>query len=389
MAESKPKLAEPRQDAQPGRSLSGLKTVDLMKTDAMIQRFSSYAPPGIDFRPLHASAALAIAASRDLQKAEGLTLIQAMMGVTRLGLEINSPLGHAYLIPFEMNGKMTIQVVIGYRGYVELAFRSGHLITIGGDVATVPEWEGKLFQFQKGTEPFLRHTFPPTRIEDEDAPAFAYAVAQLKDGSKFDVMPWAAIQRIKGGSQGYSYAKSRGEASAAYRKNPWVAHEWQMGVKTVLRRLQKTMQLTPALALATALDEMGEEREIDFGSIVDIDPSQWRDMTDEAERTAEGKEGEQHQVKTPAGKDEKKPAPQAETKPDAKPAATKKDEPSGDPRDQDGRPPLDGEVTTQAAATEQQDKLAPAKAAEPDIAVSSPPPKAANGAAQPAKDFWS
>jgi recombination protein RecT len=357
----KPKIAQPRREA--GRALADGAMLERMKTQQMIERFASYAPPGIDYHPLHASAVLAIAQEPKLQKAAPLMLVQTMMGVTRLGLEINSPLGHAYLIPFEMNGKVVIQVVIGYRGYIELAYRSGELIAIGGDVATMAEWEKKLFTFQKGTDAHLHHTFLPTRLEGEEEPAFAYAVAKMKDGEKFDVMPWAAIQRIKGGSQGFLYAKSQGEASKTFLKNPWVAHEWPMGVKTVLRRLTKTMRLTAALAQATALDEMGEEREIDFGAVVDLDPAQWRDMTDAGEKEREGKSGEQHQVKTPDAKPEAEKA-----KADATKKTETKPEPTGDPRDE---PPQEGEIVKggpkageqkQAAAEETRKPAAQAKA---------------------------
>lgn len=329
MADAKPKIAEPRGTPPATRSI-----VDQMKTPAMIERFARYAPPGVDFKPLHASAALAIMSQPLLQEAKPLTLVQAMMGVTRLGLSINTPEGHAYLIPFKMGNDVVIQVVIGYRGFVELAFRSDEKLVIGGDVATMAEWEQHLFKFQKGTESFLHHTFPPTRLEGEEPPAYAYAVASTSGGEKFDVIPWAAIQRIRNGSQGYAYAKSRGEGSATYQKNPWVAHEWQMGVKTVLRRLTKTMRLSAAMASAVALDEMGEQRDIDFGSVVDIDPKDWSDVTEGREREDDGKAGEQHQVKTTEAKTEPK---KTASRPVEKPEVAK----DGDPRPE---PPQEGEI---------------------------------------------
>ncbi len=379
MADKPNKIADPR-----GTSVK-LSIVDQMKTPAMIERFARYAPPGVDFKPLHASAALAIMSQPLLQQAKPLTLVQAMMGVTRLGLSINTPEGHAYLIPFKSGSDVIIQVVIGYRGFIELAFRSEDKLIIGGDVATMAEWETGLFKFQKGTEPFLHHTFPPTRQEGEDPPAFAYAVASTSGGEKFDVIPWSAIQRIRDGSQGYTYARSQGEGSKTFQKNPWVAHEWQMGVKTVLRRLTKTMRLSAAMASAVALDEMGEQRDIDFGSVVDIDPKDWADVTEGREREEDGARGEQHQVKTPAAGN----ASPTKEKPAAKNAAKPVDEPQGDPRPE---PPLQGEPVEQAAsarpeaAQAPQADPAPPKATEP----TTPQERAENRkTAKPAADFWS
>lgn len=388
MADAKPKIAEARQSAQPGRAVAERGMLDTMKTQAMIERFASYAPPGIDYKPLHASAVLAIAQQPLLQKAKPLTLVQAMMGVTRLGLAINTPEGHCYLIPFEMNGEVIIQVVIGYRGFIELAFRAGEMIAIGGDVATMPEWDQGLFKFQKGTEEFLRHTFLPTRIEGGDVPAFAYAVAKLKEGEKFDVMPWAGVLRIRDASQGYIYAKSKGDNSKTFLKNPWHAHEWPMGVKTVLRRMTKTMRLSAAMAQAVALDEMGEERDIDFGSVVDLDPEQWRDLTDAGERQQEGKAGEQHQVRTPEAdkpKAETKKAEMAKASPTTteersanRAAAASKSE-GGDPRPE---PPMEGKPMQREAE-------------KPAAQTKSPPPAdpprtngADKAAAKGAADFW-
>ena len=378
MADPKPKLAEARTDTK----VAGRSVVEQMKTPAMIERFARYAPPGIDFKPLHASAALAIMAQPLLQKAKPLTLVQAMMGVTRLGLPINTPEGHAYLIPFEMGGDIIIQVVIGYRGFLELAFRSDAELVIGGDVATIAEWEGGLFKFQKGTQPYLHHTFGPKRLEGEEPAAFAYAVASTKGGEKFDVIPWSAISRIRDGSQGYSYAKSKGSESKTFLKNPWVAHEWQMGVKTVLRRLTKTMRLSAAMASAVALDEMGEQRDIDFGSVIDIDPKDWADVT-------EPTNPDQHQVKTPhdpktgevvedgagTGKETKDAGPAKDTKKtETKKKTEPKPEPEGDPRPE---PPAEGEpaktspTTTEerdanrAAATEKKSEVAKQAKADP------------------------
>ena len=53
-----------------------------------------------------------------------------MMQSAQLGLEPNTALGLAYLIPYEVKGINKVQFQIGYKGLLELANRSGKLKTL-------------------------------------------------------------------------------------------------------------------------------------------------------------------------------------------------------------------------------------------------------------------
>src|SRR5262245_14365 len=61
----------------------------------------------------------------------------AIFQAAQLGLEPGGGLGHCYLIPFRDNrrGVTTCTFVPGYKGYVELAHRSGRVAKIGARVA--------------------------------------------------------------------------------------------------------------------------------------------------------------------------------------------------------------------------------------------------------------
>lgn len=71
-----------------------------------------------------------------LQKADPKTIYQAAMMAATLDLPINQNLGFAYLIPYGTQ----CQFQLGYKGYIQLALRSGQFKTI----SAAPIFEGQL-----------------------------------------------------------------------------------------------------------------------------------------------------------------------------------------------------------------------------------------------------
>ena len=53
------------------------------------------------------------------------SFLGAMMTAAQLGVEPNTPLGQAYLIPYRNKGVMECQFQLGYKGLIDLAYRSG------------------------------------------------------------------------------------------------------------------------------------------------------------------------------------------------------------------------------------------------------------------------
>ena len=56
-----------------------------------------------------------------------MSFIAALMNAAQLGLEPNTPLGQAYLIPYKNKGIMECQFQLGYKGMIDLAYRSGQI----------------------------------------------------------------------------------------------------------------------------------------------------------------------------------------------------------------------------------------------------------------------
>ena len=66
----------------------------------------------------------------ELQKCTPMSFIAALLNAAQLGLEPNTPLGQAYLIPYKNKGVLECQFQIGYKGLIELAYRNGQMQTI-------------------------------------------------------------------------------------------------------------------------------------------------------------------------------------------------------------------------------------------------------------------
>ncbi|MCA7083438.1 recombination protein RecT [Cupriavidus sp. DB3] len=190
------------------------------------------------------------------------SLMGAVVQCSQLGLEPNTPLGHAYLIPFEkkkqQNGrwvtdKVETQIVIGYKGLIDLARRSGQVVSIAAHAVR----EGDHFEYAYGLDEKLEHK--PAMSGRGRVVAF-YAVAKLVGGGHaFEVMSAEQVNEIRDASQNYKFARDK-------EKTVWGQHYEEMGRKTVLRRLFKYLPVSIELANASALDGLharGESQALD------------------------------------------------------------------------------------------------------------------------------
>jgi recombination protein RecT len=216
--------------------------------------------------------AMAVYKTPKLAECEAMSLLGAMMACASFGLEPNTPLAHAYLIPFEKKKKqgkdwiterVDVNLIIGYRGYIDLARRTGELVSLHADVA----YEGDDFSFEYGSNMHLRHV--PKGSWEGRKPLYVYAHASLKDGQAFEVLPNEQVLKIRDNAQGYKAAVYSGKDSVAYKTSPWVAYEHEMKAKTMIRRLSKVLPMSIEFANAAALDTMSEANKVDFSAYAD------------------------------------------------------------------------------------------------------------------------
>ena len=183
-----------------------------------------------------------------------MSFIAAIMNSAQLGLEPNTPLNQAYLIPYRNNKKQCIecQFQIGYKGMVELAYRNDQMQSI--EAHTI--YENDEFQYELGLTPKLKHI--PAWKDRGNIIGF-YAVFHLKNGGyQFEVMSKEDIDAFAS-----VYSKA---FSSDY--SPWKTNYEQMALKTVLKRLLKTAPMKTEFRKAISMDEsIKTELSIDMSEV--------------------------------------------------------------------------------------------------------------------------
>ena len=213
-------------------------------------------------------AATEVRKNKALLNTEPTSFLGSVMQAAQLGLEPGSALGQAYLVPYGNQ----CQLIIGYKGMIDLARRSGQVLSLNAYAVR----EGDDFSFQLGLKPDIHHV-PSLEADRINKPiTYVYAVATLKGGGyQFEVMSRAEVEAVK------AKAKS---------KNIWTNYFEEMAKKTVIRRLFKYLPVSiEALEItnADAKREAGEKVEPD--DVINIEAVSVKDFEDgEVISTQEG-----------------------------------------------------------------------------------------------------
>ena len=88
-----------------------------------------------------------------LAECSQMSFLGALMNAAQLGLEPNTPLGQAYLIPYRNKGKLECQFQIGYKGLLDLVYRNPDIQTVQAQCV----YENDKFEYEFGLEPKLVH----------------------------------------------------------------------------------------------------------------------------------------------------------------------------------------------------------------------------------------
>lgn len=175
----------------------------------------------------------------ELMQCDQESLFGAIMQCAALGLEPGSALGHCYLLPYSKR----CQLIIGYRGMIDLARRSGQIVSLSAYCVR----EADEFHYELGLHPDIRHV--PSASAANSPVTFVYAVAVLKDGGvQFEVMSRAEIEKVR-------------SASRAGKSGPWASHWEEMAKKTVIRRLFKYLPVSIEATRAVEVDEKADRGE--------------------------------------------------------------------------------------------------------------------------------
>lgn len=165
------------------------------------------------------------------------SFVGSMLTAAQLGLEPNTPLGQAYLIPYKNKGNMCCQFQLGYKGLIDLVHRSGEVRSIEARIV----YENDTFEYELGLEPKLIHK---PAASNRGKAIWYYAIYHLKnDGFAFEVMSREDVEQ-----HARKYSKSFGAG-------PWQTEFDEMAKKTVLKRVLKYAPIKTDFVRGVVADE--------------------------------------------------------------------------------------------------------------------------------------
>ena len=151
------------------------------------------------------------------------SFLGAMMSAAQLGLEPNTPLGQAYILPYQNKGVLEAQFQLGYKGLIDLAYRSGEVEVVQAHIV----YANDKFECEYGLEPKLTH-IPAEK--DRGEAIKVYAMFKTKSGGYgFEVM---SMEDVRIHAEKYSKAYSTSFS-------PWKTNFEEMAKKTVLKKCLK------------------------------------------------------------------------------------------------------------------------------------------------------
>ena len=220
-----------------------------------------------------ASIVNAVTGNEALQKCDPSSIMAAAFVAASLDLPIDNNLGRAYIIPYGNKA----QFQIGYKGFIELALRSG----LYKKISTVEVYEDELVAYN----PILNelefvNDFSKCRQRMEgqsDKVVGYYARYVMLSGAEMAL--YMTKEQVVNHAKRYSVAYQRGK-----KDSPWFTDFDEMAKKTVLKRLlSKFAVLSTDIKLQTAIqeDQKAYSDESDNGRYIDNEPQPEAMPTDE------------------------------------------------------------------------------------------------------------
>lgn len=233
--------------------------------------------------------------SPDLKHCEPETVLGAFMAAASLGLEPNTPLQQAFLIPRKRNfkdketntwkTKMECTFQIGNRGFLYLSYQSPSIFAITTNVI----YRGESFKYDSG-QAFLTHE-PSLERETDDADfdniIASYCVVMFTENPNVKipiVVPRGDLIKIRESSDTYRYlrdaiaaagndAKEKLKAEKLFADTAWVKWAKPMCMKSSIKQACKQLPLTTQMKRAAQLDDFSEIGKLDLRSIAFIKDS--------------------------------------------------------------------------------------------------------------------
>ena len=188
-----------------------------------------------------------------LAECSQMSFLGALMNAAQLGLEPNTPLGQAYLIPYRNKGKLECQFQIGYKGLIDMVYRNENIQTVQAQCV----YENDDFQYELGLDPKLVHK---PALKDRGNLILVYALWKSKNGGfGFEVMSKEDVD-----DHARRFSQSFGSSYS-----PWKTNYEEMAKKTVIKKCLKYAPLKTDFVMQMNNDEsIKSEINVDMSEVV-------------------------------------------------------------------------------------------------------------------------
>lgn len=297
-----------------GTEIKQVKRVDILKRNLNSESVSTQISNALknNAGPFIASVIDLFNSDTQLQECEPNALINEALKAAVLQLPINKSLGFAYIVPFnckvkeeqvnQTTGALTVvdkwkkvpTFIIGWKGFVQLAMRTGFYKFLNADVV----YEGEIGSVNKLTGGI---DFGGTKTSDKIVGYFCYF--ELING--FSKTLYMTVEEMakyaKKYSKGLAKTVTVQQLIALANSEPsggigWTGNFQEMALKTVVRRLLSKygyLSIEMSNALSTDTEEGGETQPPVNNGMQDINPqdvpfSEVKEGTQEKDTTSEG-----------------------------------------------------------------------------------------------------
>lgn len=231
---------------------------------SMSKEFERSLPGKIGADRMMRIAMTAILRSPQLAQCEQTSFFGALLQALQLGLEVNTPLGQAYLIPRQRKDGSgntrgwECNFQLGYQGLLDLCYRYGRYKRITAEIV----YEGDYFEYQYGSAQRLTHIPKGTTGKQ----THVWALYELENGGeRFMVWTWEEAMR-----HGESFSDAFTSKYSPWSKNDTTKEE--MAKKSVLKSLLKYAPKSVEMADASYVDgNTVIARKIDESNVISFD----------------------------------------------------------------------------------------------------------------------
>ena len=173
----------------------------------------------------------AVAVNPELQNCESFSIINAALLGESLNLSPSPQLGHYFMVPFNDKNRGKIATFqLGYKGYIQLAMRSGQYKKL--NVLAIKQ--GELVKYDPLNEEIEVNLIQDDEVRENAATIGYYAMFEYLNGFR-KTMYWSA-KKMKSHATKYSQAY-KSDQQKGYSYSFWTKDFDGMAYKTMLRQL--------------------------------------------------------------------------------------------------------------------------------------------------------